>query len=230
VNNRRALTKFLLAVEWTVESEVVQAAELLEQWRERSPIEVTDALKLLGKNVAFQTGLVRSYAIDTLAAAPDGELVLYLLQLVQALKYENLSNNNNIGNDGPVRQKSVGKPPGGGGGGFPSLGAFLIERAVKNIELANYLYWYLKVELDDPIHGPRYRAVFKLFQERASRSYATSTPPPTTTTPTQTRHTPSHLHRTPSRTPSVWDILTTQDSFLTGVTDCQAKSGYGPRW
>lgn len=42
-----------------MESEVVQAAELLEQWRERSPIEVTDALKLLGKNVAFQTGLVR---------------------------------------------------------------------------------------------------------------------------------------------------------------------------
>ena len=45
-------------MEWTVESEVVQAAELLEQWRKRSPIEVSDALKLLGKNVAFQTGLV----------------------------------------------------------------------------------------------------------------------------------------------------------------------------
>ena len=58
VDNRRALTKFLLAVDWTVESEVVQAAELLEQWRKRSPIEVTDALKLLGKHVAFQTGLV----------------------------------------------------------------------------------------------------------------------------------------------------------------------------
>lgn len=58
VDNRRALTKFLLAVEWTVESEVIQAAELLEQWRKRSPIEVSDALKLLGKNVAFQTGLV----------------------------------------------------------------------------------------------------------------------------------------------------------------------------
>ena len=59
VDNRRALTKFLLAVDWTVESEVVQAAELLEQWRKRSPIEVTDALKLLGRNVAFQTSLVR---------------------------------------------------------------------------------------------------------------------------------------------------------------------------
>lgn len=59
VDNRRALTKFLVAVDWTVESEVVQAAELLEQWRKRSPIEVTDALKLLGKHVAFQTSLVR---------------------------------------------------------------------------------------------------------------------------------------------------------------------------
>jgi len=58
VDERRALTKFLLAVDWTVESEVVQAAELLEQWKKRSPIEVTDALKLLGRNVAFQTGLV----------------------------------------------------------------------------------------------------------------------------------------------------------------------------
>ena len=58
VDNRQALTKFLLAVDWTVESEVVQAAELLKQWRNRSPIEVSDALKLLGKNVAFQTGLV----------------------------------------------------------------------------------------------------------------------------------------------------------------------------
>jgi len=45
-------------VDWSVESEVVQAAELLEQWRKRSPIEVTDALKLLGKHVAFQTSLV----------------------------------------------------------------------------------------------------------------------------------------------------------------------------
>ncbi len=63
VDNRRALTKFLLAVEWTVESEVIQAAELLEQWRKRSPIEVSDALKLLGRNVAFQTGLVCSLCV-----------------------------------------------------------------------------------------------------------------------------------------------------------------------
>ena len=60
VDERRALTKFLLAVDWTVESEVVQAAELLEQWKKRSPIEVTDALKLIGRNVAFQTNNIYS--------------------------------------------------------------------------------------------------------------------------------------------------------------------------
>ena len=67
VDNRRALTKFLLAVDWSVESEVVQAAELLEQWRKRSPIEVSDALKLLGKHVAFQTSLVRRNADDAIS-------------------------------------------------------------------------------------------------------------------------------------------------------------------
>jgi phosphatidylinositol 3-kinase len=141
VDNRRALTKFLVAVDWTVESEVVQAAELLEQWRKRSPIEVTDALKLLGKHVAFQTNLVRDYAIDTLAAASDSELRLYLLQLVQALKYETMElmehsgNPTKLGsNQGPLSPLS---PP----ATVSSLGNFLISRAADNIELANYLYW-----------------------------------------------------------------------------------------
>lgn len=128
VDNRRALTKFLLAVDWTVESEVVQAAELLEQWRKRSPIEVTDALKLLGKQVAYQTNLVRAYAIDTLAAAPDDELRLYLLQLVQALKFENIQETNMNQTSSPS-------------GSVSSLASFLIDRASKNLQLANYLYW-----------------------------------------------------------------------------------------
>ena len=114
-------------MDWTQESEVVQAAELLDQWRKRSPIEVTDALKLLGRNVAFQTSLVRSYAIETLNDAPDEELRLYLLQLVQALKYEE-----NI---------SGGVVPLVKGGRVSSLSAFLIDRASRNIELANYLFW-----------------------------------------------------------------------------------------
>ena len=131
MDNRRALAKFLLAVDWTVESEVVQAAELLEQWRKRSPIMVTDALKLLGKQVAYQTNLVRAYAIDTLASAPDEELSLYLLQLVQALKFENIQE---TGSSNQVTTTSTSDP-------VSSLGTFLISRAKKNIQLANYLYW-----------------------------------------------------------------------------------------
>lgn len=137
VNNRRALTKFLLAVDWTVDSEVVQAAELLEQWRKRSPIEVTDALKLLGKHVAFQTNLVRAYAIDTLAAAPDSELRLYLLQLVQALRYETNEVADGVGDKSHSQKSSLAERR------ISSLASFLIDRSAGSIELANFLYWYV---------------------------------------------------------------------------------------
>jgi phosphatidylinositol 3-kinase len=141
VDHRQACSKFLLAVDWTVDSEVVQAAELLEQWRKRSPIAVTDALKLLGKNVAFSTNsLVRSYAIDTLAAAPDSELRLYLLQLVQAVKYEtsassvggtHINNNSESGLDSTTANDPS-----------ASLATFLVQRAAQNFELANFLCKY----------------------------------------------------------------------------------------
>jgi len=196
VDNRRALTKFLLAVEWGVESEVVQAAELLEQWRKRSPIEVSDALKLLGKNVAFQTGLVRAYAIDTLAAAPDAELVLYLLQLVQALKYENDSGVIGPGissRHGALKTKKRTE-------GTSSLCAFLIDRASKNLEFANYLYWYLKVELGDSSSSStqRYHDAFNAMEAKLTSV------------------------QVGKRT--MWDILSTQDEFISNVMDCQRRS------
>jgi phosphatidylinositol 3-kinase len=216
VDNRRALTKFLLAVDWTVESEVVQAAELLEQWRQRSPIEVTDALKLLGKHVAFQTSLVRSYAIDTLAAAPDDELRLYLLQLVQAIKYENMNA------DYTSSQ----------GNSSASLAHFLIERASKNIQLATYLYWYLKVELQDPTHGPRYQEVLDSLQARLA---VTDEPPEMMETSkgfmslvgsvsSKITGTSKQDSADRKKVRSAWDILETQDTFITGIMELQATS------
>jgi phosphatidylinositol 3-kinase len=202
VDNKRALTKFLLAVEWTVESEVVQAAELLEQWRKRSPIEVSDALKLLGKNVAFQTGLVRSYAIDTLASAPDAELELYLLQLVQALKYEqpvmSEGDSRTLGTVSTQRDTKVRD------GSSSSLGLFLIERASKNIELANYLYWYLRVEQEDATFGERYREVFNAMKDKLSKIHYDS--------------------KSGTEKRSMWDILSAQDAFISGILECQKAS------
>lgn len=214
VDNRRALTKFLLAVDWTVESEVVQAAELLEQWRQRSPIEVTDALKLLGKHVAFQTSLVRSYAIDTLAAAPDEELRLYLLQLVQAIKYETM----NVEME-PGRRSS-------------SLAQFLIDRAAKNIQLATYLYWYLKVELQDQTYGPQYEEVFDSFKARLS---SVDEPPEmvgsskgflSTVRSVSSKITGASKQDSTDRKKvrSCWDILITQDTFVSGIMELQTAS------
>ncbi|KAL3762752.1 hypothetical protein ACHAW5_002257 [Stephanodiscus triporus] len=221
VDERRALTKFLLAVDWTVESEVVQAAELLEQWKKRSPIEVTDALKLLGRNVAFQTGLVRSYAIETLSNAPDEELRLYLLQLVQALKYEEDVSGGVSGGGGDIATAPPLSQAEGRGGStksttarVSSLSAFLIDRASHNIELANYLFWYLRVELENRIYESRYREVFLAFQERLSATLVSDgsillpgrSPPPESTVI------------------SLWDLLSRQEGFVSGVLRCQVES------
>lgn len=52
-------------------------------------MDVEDALELLSPT--FKHPVVRRYAISRLKQAPDDDLVLYLLQLVQALKYENFN-------------------------------------------------------------------------------------------------------------------------------------------
>lgn len=69
---------------WSIASENRQAIELLNQW---APMDVEDALELLSPN--FTHPVVRKYAITRLKQACDEDLLLYLLQLVQALKYEN---------------------------------------------------------------------------------------------------------------------------------------------
>ncbi|XP_030369536.1 phosphatidylinositol 3-kinase catalytic subunit type 3 isoform X2 [Scaptodrosophila lebanonensis] len=83
--HKKALTKFLKCINWKLKDEVMQALWMLSNW---APMDVEDALELLSP--AFTHPEVRKYAISRLAQAPDEDLLLYLLQLVQALKYENL--------------------------------------------------------------------------------------------------------------------------------------------
>jgi len=85
-NQKKALTKFLKCVNWRLSGEVRQALDMLQQW---SPMDVEDALELLSSN--FTHPAVRRYAVSRLRQAPDEDLLLYLLQLVQALKYENFN-------------------------------------------------------------------------------------------------------------------------------------------
>ncbi|GIK00246.1 phosphatidylinositol (PI) 3-kinase [Aspergillus viridinutans] len=128
---KRALTKFVKSVNWRDAGEAQQAVEILPKWTE---IDVDDALELLGPT--FDNTAVRSYAVDRLRKADDEELLLYLLQLVQALKYEESSRGDT---EGAAHDSS--------------LANFLITRAANNFKLGNYLHWYLMVECDDTSPG-----------------------------------------------------------------------------
>jgi phosphatidylinositol 3-kinase len=121
LRDKRALTKFVKCVNWKNPREARQAAPLLDKWAE---IDIDDALELLGPH--FDHPVVRSYAVERLKKADDEELQLYLLQLVQALKYE---------------------AP--GEGDDSSLAQFLITRAASSFTLGNFFHWYLMVEISD---------------------------------------------------------------------------------
>ena len=102
INQKKALAKFLKCLNWDVQTEASQAVELLTKW---SPMDIEDALELLSPQ--FQHREVRKYAVSRLSQATDEDLLLYLLQLVQALKYENFEdidvefilNSDQIGDD-----------------------------------------------------------------------------------------------------------------------------------
>lgn len=125
--DKKGLTKFVKSVSWQDKSESVEAVKILKKWTE---VDVDDALELLGPT--FDNPEVRKYAVDRLRKSDDDELLLYLLQLVQALKFESISPD-------PIQDATHNS----------SLAQFLISRAASNFMLGNYFHWYLMVECDD---------------------------------------------------------------------------------
>ncbi|XP_050206335.1 phosphatidylinositol 3-kinase, root isoform [Mercurialis annua] len=123
MSEKKALTKFLRCVEWSDVQEAKQALDMMGRWE---TIDVCDALELLSP--VFGSEEVRAYAVSVLERADDEELQCYLLQLVQALRFERSDKSR--------------------------LSQFLVHRSINNIELASYLRWYLYVELHD--HDPAY--------------------------------------------------------------------------
>ncbi|KAK4513454.1 uncharacterized protein ATC70_005455 [Mucor velutinosus] len=143
---KKALTKFLKCVVWTDHTEVRQAVDLLPLWVD---IDVDDALELLGKE--FENRAVRAYAVNQLRKADDEDLFLYLLQLVQALKFECTSD------------KTL--DPNGS-----SLAQFLIDRATNDPILGTFFYWYVIVECEDLVCGKLYAKVAFHYIEALIRS------------------------------------------------------------
>ena len=85
---------------------------------------------------------------------------MYLLQLVQALRYEPEDTSDTT----PVTEltepsailSQSGQP-------LSLLAAFLIQRACASPTVANFFYWYLKVETEDELTGAMFQNVFDTF-------------------------------------------------------------------
>eukprot|EP00039_Didymoeca_costata_P030435 m.29521 g.29521 ORF g.29521 m.29521 type:complete len:822 (+) comp8111_c0_seq1:174-2639(+) len=143
--NNKALTKFLRCVDWNDSANSKQAIELMQKWE---PIEVDDALELLGPT--FSHTAVRGYAVSRLEKAHDDDLMLYLLQLVQALKYEPMApsqNRTDVVED--VDSFAMDSEEDSEGlATFPplSLAGFLMKRALLNRKLGSFFFWYVHVE------------------------------------------------------------------------------------
>ncbi|KAF9243548.1 phosphoinositide 3-kinase family, accessory domain-containing protein [Melanogaster broomeanus] len=152
--DKRGLTKFLKSVTWRDPSEVKQAVEeLLPMWTE---VDTDDALELLGPSTLDSR--VRAFAVRQLNRADDDELMLYLLQLVQALKFENAASD----------QRSSRSTSSAISFNDSGLTDFLITRGVQNHVLGNRLYWYLMVEvaLEDRVVAKMYgRVVFNFLNK-----------------------------------------------------------------
>lgn len=125
--DKHALTKFLQAVRWENPDEEKNAIELMLNWEK---IDKEDALHLLSlkfaannhysNNVSKGISEVRKYAVGILAKCTSLEICSILLQLVQAIRYEDYT-------DSPLRK-------------------FLLQSAIENTDIAISLYWYLQVE------------------------------------------------------------------------------------
>ncbi|KAF9520869.1 hypothetical protein BS47DRAFT_1370322 [Hydnum rufescens UP504] len=151
--DKKGLTKFLKSVTWRDPSEVKQAVEvLLPMWTD---IETDDALGLLGPGTVDSR--VRAFAVRQLARADDDELLLYLLQLVQALKFEStpseIRTSRSSSNHGLSNEDS-------------GLADFLVSRGVRNPILGNRFHWYLMIELENKLSAKIYGRVAYKFMTK----------------------------------------------------------------
>ncbi|CAK9435830.1 uncharacterized protein LODBEIA_P04950 [Lodderomyces beijingensis] len=92
------------------------------------------------KKIFDNISYLRRLAVERLKLASGEELLLYLLQLVQALKYEALIYRDVCQQNEDDAEPLFVKLP---------LANFLIESAVVDEKLGNFFYWYVKVENED---------------------------------------------------------------------------------
>jgi len=115
------LSKVLMAADYSQPKSVEEVHKLLEQWPLISP---ERALELLDS--FFSDHYVRAYGVSCLVNLTDAQLIQYLPQLVQVLKYESYH--------------------------FSPIACFLLERALQSrLTVGHSLFWHLKAEMHSSI-------------------------------------------------------------------------------
>ncbi|XP_056896962.1 phosphatidylinositol 4,5-bisphosphate 3-kinase catalytic subunit delta isoform isoform X2 [Takifugu flavidus] len=127
-----SLSKLLLITKWNKREDVVQMVGLLRYWPDLPAIH---ALELL--DYSFPDPAVRAFTIRCLRKLSDEELLQYLIQLVQVLKYESYLD--------------------------CDLTTFLLERALSNSRIGHFLFWHLKSEIHVPSVSLRFSLILEAY-------------------------------------------------------------------
>ncbi|XP_077399453.1 phosphatidylinositol 4,5-bisphosphate 3-kinase catalytic subunit delta isoform [Vanacampus margaritifer] len=127
-----SLSKLLLITKWNKREDVIQMVSLLRNWPELPAI---PALELL--DYSFPDPAVRSFTIRCLRKLSDDELLQYLIQLVQVLKYESYLD--------------------------CDLTTFLLERALLNRRIGHFLFWHLRSEVHVPSVSLRFGLILEAY-------------------------------------------------------------------
>ncbi|CAL8323759.1 unnamed protein product [Lota lota] len=129
----RAYPKLLASVRWGRQEDVQAAHAMLESssaW-DSSGLDVGLALQMLDCN--YSDAQVRSMAVRKLETLGDDDVLRYLLQLVQAVKFE------------PYHDSA--------------LVRFLLKRALRSKRIGHFLFWFLRSEIVQSMHYQQRYAV-----------------------------------------------------------------------
>jgi len=132
-----ALPKCLAAVDWKTNDDAHLVVDMLRLWKPLSP---EDALVLL--DCGFADATTRSHAVRLMKTLTNEKLLMYLLQLVQVLKYELYLD--------------------------CDLARFLLERAVENRRVGHFFFWYLRSEMHRPEAKIRYGLLLEAYCQGCS--------------------------------------------------------------
>ncbi|EDW83168.1 uncharacterized protein Dwil_GK22711 [Drosophila willistoni] len=126
------LSILLHCVCWNERDDVADIWYLLSRW---PLISIERSLELL--DYAYPDPAVRRFAIKCLHYLKDEELLLYLLQLVQAIKHESYLESD--------------------------LVVFLLERALRNQRIGHYFFWHLRSEMQTPSMQTRFGLLLEVY-------------------------------------------------------------------